>query len=461
MAIGRGLCSRPHLELVARQTRPALAFLASLGVELEEHQDHYEFPAPRPDMIRGAHLVRELGARVRADSGITKLTNFQATDIWLEHGRARGVKGMDRQGRAVSLEAGAVILAAGGAGAVFQVHDNQKSMLGAAYRLAARAGLDLWDMEFVQFFPLVLNEPGLPSLILYPPYPAETRIIYPDGRDVLASQGVGDLSQAIKQKRDSLSSFLFQEGLAGPLRVDFRAAPQEEWERFPMAILGRLKFDFRSRPARISPGAHFCMGGVEIDQQARTGVEGLFACGEAVWGLHGANRRGGNALTECVVTGRLAGLHAAERALSQTSQGAPAPSEFQPWGQGDFPRRELLRRLREIAWERAGVIRDQEGMQAGLAELAELRRRVEAAGVQTPAQAGARENLLSGVMTLEAALTAGLARRESRGAFCRRDYPDQDDARWLQNSRISHDPAGGGFLASRRPARADKGDMVN
>ncbi len=113
------------------------------------------------------------------------------------------------------------------------------------------------------------------------------------------------------------------------------------------------------------------MGGVRTDEEGQTDLSGLFACGEMVWGLHGANRMGGNALMECLVSGRLAGLGAARWASAHPDLPAapisPVASEG-PAGSERVDLRDLRRRLQDAAWEHAGVVRSGEGMVAGLAQ---------------------------------------------------------------------------------------------
>jgi aspartate oxidase len=282
-------------------------------VELTAGPNFLLAPTPRQDVFRGAGMMSVLAASLRGRDGVRALTGLQVRRLLLAEGRVAGLEGMDAQGRVQRIGAKTVILAAGGAGAVYAVNDNMKAIMGQGYTLAAQAGLPLMDLEFVQFYPLVLVEPGLPAVMLYPPYPAEARLINAAGEDILARHGLDDVNLAIMSLRDKLSKIMAAEAQAGPVRMDFTQVPAEHWPNYPLALLGHMRFDFRRRPAAVMPGAHFCMGGVATDAQGQTAVAGLFACGEMVWGLHGANRRGGNALTECLVSGRLAGRGAAQQ----------------------------------------------------------------------------------------------------------------------------------------------------
>jgi len=101
----------------------------------------------------------------------------------------------------MSIHAPSVVIATGGGGAIYLRNDNQKRMMGQGYYLAAKAGLELWDMEFVQFYPLVMAEPRLPSMLLYSPYPEEVKIINASGEDIGRKHGMRDVNEAIMKRR--------------------------------------------------------------------------------------------------------------------------------------------------------------------------------------------------------------------------------------------------------------------
>jgi succinate dehydrogenase/fumarate reductase flavoprotein subunit len=368
-----------------------------------------------------------------------------------------GVQGVGLSGDTRDLRAPAVILACGGAGAIYARHDNQASIMGQGYHLAARAGLDLWDMEFVQCYPIVLDEPDMPMMMIYPPYPREATLIGPSGEDLLQKHDLGHINQAIIRKRDAFAAILMTERKAGPVCMDLRTVPDDLWEVHPLSLLKRFKAECRKRPIRIAPAVHYFMGGVRTDEEGRTSAPGLFACGEMVWGLHGANRMGGNALMECLVSGRLAGLGAVRWA--RTHPGLPAepnpPAVREtPVGQESVDLRDLQRHLQDVAWEYAGVMRSGDGMIVGLRKAEEVWKTLRAAQVGTAKERVLRDDLLSAAFTLRAVLAAGLGRLESRGGFLREDYPAQEDAQWLKNSRLSWDSTTDEFNVEYVPVEA-------
>jgi succinate dehydrogenase/fumarate reductase flavoprotein subunit len=210
-----------------------------------------------------------------------------------------------------------------------------------------------------------------------------------------------------------------------------------------LAILKRLHYDFRSKPVAVSPAVHFMMGGVRTDNEGRTSVEGLFACGEIQWGLHGANRMGGNAMTECIVSGAIAGRSAAERVLGEI----PVPScrekprRISGAGRASGPGevQGILSEIRAIAWECAGIVRSDESLQQGLERLATAESRLEPLGADGPGGRTLLEDTRSAALTLHAILLASLGRKESRGSFLRSDFQEEDDGKWRRNSCLSHD----------------------
>jgi len=440
---GKGLNRESMVNLVTREAPRAFSLLRSWGFELEEITGRYIVKPSQPDVIPGLTLMKGLAAKVKESDGIKLVRDFYITEILKNEESVYGVKGFDKTGEELIIDAPALVLATGGAGAIYSRNDNQKGILGQGYYLAAKAGLELWDMEFVQFFPLVVAEPGLPSKAVFSPHPNETRLINEGGEDVLQKYEMGDLNEAIKTKRDDLSAALFKEGSKGPVYIDYRKVPSSSWEKHPLSLLKRIHFDLRNKPLSVSPAAHFFMGGVQINEEGRTSLPGLFACGEVVWGLHGANRMAGNALTETVVFGRIAGQNAARYALTHP------PSTSSPKGLiNDFSRQPSLskerlsnirKKIREIAWKCGGVVRLEEGMKEGLVKVKELERELKGVLPRTIAERKLKEDLISATFVLKAVLTASLSRDESRGAFIREDFPHPDDLKWRKNSCLVYD----------------------
>jgi succinate dehydrogenase/fumarate reductase flavoprotein subunit len=196
--------------------------------------------------------------------------------------------------------------------------------------------------------------------------------------------------------------------------------------------------------------AHHTMGGVRIDVDGATGVAGLFAAGEVTGGLHGANRLGGNALTETLVFGARAGAAAARWALSRRAAGDPEPPPLSPpalAGEAsadigaDISR--LMAKLRSVMWADGGIVRCADGLRRARQLVAQI---LESAR-EARARCGPRDflriiELEAGAQTAELILSAALRRKESRGGHFRQDFPQSDDANWQGHLQVKRDAGG-------------------
>jgi succinate dehydrogenase/fumarate reductase flavoprotein subunit len=439
--IGRHINYEPLVRFVAGEASRAFDFLSSLGLTMAESGNLRSLGASEPHIIPGVTLVKTLAETMRELKGIQIVTGFYVTRILVSHQGVQGVQGFGASGKELVLPASAVVLAAGGAGAIYLRNDNQRNIMGQGYCLAAMAGLDLWDMEFVQFYPLVITGPRLPSMLLYPPYPEEARLINSQGVDIIDKLGLGDINGAIGIKRDEFSVLLFDEARTGPVYMDFTRVPKDLWERHPLALHSKMRFPIKEKPIPVGPGAHFFMGGVRTDEEGQTSIPGLFACGEIEWGLHGANRRGGNALTECIVSGKRAGSRAALMGLTHSAS-TPVPEHciegpspgLDP-GPGQF--RRIRQKIRETAWNHAGVVRVETDLRKGLREVESIEAELQSLAPRDRKERVVIHDLTSGAFVLRAILQASLGRQESRGAFIRPDFPREDNAGWRKNSCIT------------------------
>jgi succinate dehydrogenase/fumarate reductase flavoprotein subunit len=447
---GRGLNQVKLAETLVDKGPDAIKKLRDDGVPLLDKGMGCIVARPEgSSQLPGVLLIKPLVERLK-NSSIKLLPGLVIFDLVVEGGEVRGALGFLKDGKPCLIQSRAVILSTGGAGSIYRRNDNQKSILGDGYALAFRAGLPLFDLEFVQFYPFALGEPRLSSFLLYPPYPREVRLFDEKGEDLLEKFDLhGDLNQAIHVQRDRLSIALYHTSQNGDVFFDLTQVPQEKWEHYPLNFLKKSKFPFRDRPFLVSPAVHFFMGGVEIDENGRTSLPGLFAAGEVVWGIHGANRLGGNALTECAVFGAIGGQAAAEyvrqKEQEQGSFNLFSESFIKKWDRkvrsylrrrrGTFARpRDLLNDLKDLAWRYAGPVREEESLKEGLDRLASVEKRIEEVYPATLKDLFKKRDLENVALLLKAILKGSLLRTESRGSFFRKDFPDQDDAHWLKNT---------------------------
>ncbi len=447
---GKGLNEATRVKTLVEKGPDAIRKLEDYGIPVLEKKMGYIVARPEgSSQLPGCLLIKPLVARLK-DGSIKLLPGLIVFDLVVEEGEVQGAFGFLNDGKPCLIHSKVVLLSTGGAGAIYRRNDNQRSILGDGYTLALRAGLPVLDLEFVQFYPLVLGEPRLSCFLLYPPYPKEARLLGEKGEDLLEKFNMGrDLNQAVIKERDRFSIALYRASQVGDVFFDLTQVRREEWERYPLNFLRKSRFPFQERAFLVSPAVHFFMGGVEIDENGKTSLPGLFAAGEVVWGAHGANRLGGNALTEGAVFGIIAGRSAAEYALQKGPDPGPPPSfseDFmKKWDRkvqhylrkrrGTFdPPGNLLKELKDLAWRYAGPERAEESLKEGLDRLAAVERQIEKVYPAILKDLFKKRDLENVALLLKAILKGSLLRTESRGSFFRKDFPDQDDRNWLKHT---------------------------
>jgi succinate dehydrogenase/fumarate reductase flavoprotein subunit len=314
----------------------------------------------------------------------------------------------------------------------------------------------LQDLEFVQFYPLGLFEPGRPGFLIPPRLADLGRLFNHAGQDIYDKYGISE-RPAGEKARDRLSQALFNEIYleGGEVWLDASQLSEDEWCEDPFSastrsLLGE-RYEARHRPVRVSPMAHHSMGGVVIDTTGATSVPGLFAAGEVTGGLHGANRMGGNALTETVVFGRRAGAGAAAFAqqVSDSTLQTPAGGLAETFPGGPIPStstsskcRAELNRLRTEMWTDGGILRDADGLRRLLDTISDVKARALDARPSDDREAVQVFELRFAVRAAELIVSAALQRTESRGAHYRKDHPEQNDSRWQAHLQVRMLPDG-------------------
>ncbi|GAB3742690.1 L-aspartate oxidase [Microlunatus parietis] len=399
----------------------------------------------------GLEIQRSLLARAE-QLEIPILDSVYVTRILVDDNTVFGAYGFDlADGSPALIHADAVILAAGGHTRIWRRTSSRRDEnTGDAFRLAVEAGGRLRDAELVQFHP---------SGILDPESAAGTLVSEAArGEGGILRNAVGerfmeryDPERMELSTRDRVALAAYTEIKAGRgtekggVWLDVSHLPRETiMNRLPrvyQTLLDLQLLDITQHPIEVAPTAHYSMGGVRTRHDDHgTDVAGLYAIGEAASGLHGANRLGGNSLIELLVYGRITGRAAADfaaaRAVQRRSPGAIANARAELAGllAADGPEnvRALQRALRTTMTEYAGVVRDENGLTTGLAELAEIEERATKIGVH-PDLAGYSDlahafDLKASILAARATLESALERRETRGCHNRSDYPDPDPA---------------------------------
>jgi L-aspartate oxidase len=437
IAAGDELCDRDAVHTLVEEGPAAIQQLIAWGAEFDREGAKLAFgregahSRSRIVHAQGDSTGREISRtlyRKAASLANVQFRSFTAiTDLLVEGGAAAGVVACDSYTRSlVPLSARAVLLATGGLGRVYLETTNPDVATGDGVAAAYRAGAEISDIEFVQFHPTALHVEGAPNFLL-------TEALRGEGGYLrnAAGERFMDRYHPLKElaPRDVVSrSIVAEMQRTGSPHVflDLTHVPAEHVKaRFPRVHQTCLQYgvDITKDPAPVHPAAHYAMGGVRTDLEGRTSLPRLFAAGEvAATGVHGANRLASNSLLEALVFGARAGRRIREWAgVRALAPPASPPPEFPDITEGE---------LRRLAWERCGIIRSGEGLAAAGDRLESVPMRPCA----NPNRALFELRGMREVIRLIA--RCALARKESRGAHYRTDYPEKS-AQFRRHSRVS------------------------
>lgn len=417
----------------------------------------------------GFHLLHTLFQTSLKYPEIVRYDEWLVTSLAVRDGAVVGALALEmRTGAIRAIAAGAVIIATGGAGRLYAFTTNGVINTGDGMALAYRAGAPLKDMEFVQYHPTGLPRTG--TLI--------TEASRGEGGYLLDRQGQRFLERYVPTRmelgpRDLISRAIiteleagrgFGDPQSGYVHLDLRHLGEARLrERLPFVLeLTRTYagIDPVREPIPVRPVVHCIMGGIHTDLDGRTPLEGLFACGEAACvSINGANRLGSNSLTECLVIGARAGKAAAALAAEKPPGDDAGLLELERQEAERIERRflrnggnaemvsALRRELQRTMEDGAGIYRTADGLQRAVEKLAELRERFQRVGVRDATRAFNVE-LVSALEfdfmldVAQAIVHSALARRESRGAHARRDFPRRDDEEYLAHTLVKPAPPG-------------------
>lgn len=363
-----------------------------------------------------------------------------------------GAYGFDvEDGSRCVIHADAVILAAGGHTRIWRHTSSRRDEnTGDSFRLAVEAGARIRDPELVQFHPSGLIEPeAIAGTLVSEAARGEGGILRNALGERFMSRYDPERMELSTRDRVALACYTeIKEGRGtknGGVLLDVSHLPREtimlRLPRVYRTLLELQLLDITTTPIEIAPTAHYSMGGVWVrPEDNSTGVEGLYAIGEASSGLHGANRLGGNSLIELFVYGRIVGEAAtAYSALLTTQQRsatalAAARAEIDELLAINGPEnvRLLQRAVRDTMTEYAGVVRDEDGLRTGLRELETIDARALNLGIH-PDLAGFQDlahafDLKAAIIAARATLEVALERKETRGCHNRADYPQLDES---------------------------------
>jgi len=473
---GRGLCDERLAAILCEDAPAAIRQMDEWHVGWARHPDGRlkQAEAPGHDRPRcvyvdflntGPAVSRTLRTQVQRRPLIRRIGDLAITDLVKEDGAVCGAVGFSvSSGQPVTIAAHSVIIATGGLTRLYRRNSASANMGGDGCALALRAGAELIDMEFVQFFPIGHLAPRLIGMdpIMWDPfrYKLGGRLLNAQRREFIGDYDLHENGR-YRATRDVATYAILKEveagrgSPAGGVYLSFQHVPAAMLREAFGPVIDRLAangIDLTRQAVEVAPMAHYHMGGIRVDPCFQTRVPGLFAAGEAVGGANGANRLSGNAISEALVFGRRAGLSAVARARAAKALAwrdaaafaALALLDGRAAGGGSANPAAIIDRLQHVMDDHAGPIRNEKGLSAALTEIVTLARALGAA--PPPAQTGfdtvrldwfdARNMLL----VAEAVIRAALARGESRGAHQREDFPALDSG-WALNQVLRMESA--------------------
>jgi L-aspartate oxidase len=473
LAVAGGLADPEVVGLLTSEAPQAIARLEELGARFDRRvDDGYELSREaahgRARVLHaggdatGAELMRALVKAVEGAPGMRVLEQRDALELLVEEGRVVGAVVRHRSGQVALHLARAVVLASGGLGRLFSRTTNAPESTGAGLALAARAGAQLADLEFVQFHPTALA-------VGADPMPLLTEALRGAGAKLVDGEG-GSVMQAVHPAaelapRDVVARAIWRRRQAGDeVFLDGRQAVGDAFpSRFPTVyrICREHGLDPRSQPIPVAPAAHYHMGGVWVDIAGRSSLPGLWACGEvACTGAHGANRLASNSLLEALVFGarvkddlRAELDRAMPTKLVLASAGDGAGDVPTTGEQDSASAAAAIARVRRIMWSRVGLVRDEEGLGQALEGLETLARR----------HGPLERDVQSQLVVARLLATAARCRRESRGSHFRQDFP-QPAAAWQKRLLVRLQPSASLLpeieICSTHPAGPDEASRL-
>ncbi len=443
----QGCLDAKLVKRMVENSNDVLKMMQSWGIAFEDHEKSGEVPCfgktNRGHQLLNLESARTAYLQEMRISGVKMIEDFHAIDLLVYRNQCFGVVGFNADQELLQIRAKATVLATGGAESLFRCGLSNPAMTGEGYAMALRNGAQLTNMEFIQFIPASTG-PVRGINFHHTTLASQPEITDQDGRELIRDylpQGItkeeclslrsthGPFSNEDNSRYFDLSMVKSQRDPSFPkgFQVHYNESLLKE-ARYRQWIdyLKSQNIDFMRSPIEIYPHAQGFNGGILIDEFCRTGIQGMFACGEVSGGQHGANRMGGNAILDTQVFGIFAGKSAA--AYAATAHVPPVTYRlgriFDTGNKSKLSMGELKEEIKSIMQKSACVARNGNDIAAALGQLNQLQ------SLWNPMDFPASDlkeaiSLSNQLTTAKAVLSAIDARKESRGSHCREDYPEK------------------------------------
>ena len=469
LAAGRGLCNQPLAQLLCEDGPGCIREMDEWGVGWARKDGRItQAMAPGHDRPRcvyvdflntGPAVSKTLRTAVNKTGHIRKAGDLCVVDLLRTDGAICGAAALHLgSGAPVMLSAKTTILATGGLTKLYRRNSASANMGGDGYALALRAGASLVDMEFIQFFPIGHLAPRLIGMdpIMWDPfrYKLGGRLLNNRMEEFTQRYGVAEDGKYVIT-RDVGSYAILKEVEAGRgsphggVYLSFQHCPEAALRELFGPVIDRLAangIDLTKTPIEVAPIAHYHMGGIAAGAQMQTDLPGLFAAGEAVGGANGANRLSGNAITEALVFGRRAGRAAADHAkrtgtLPDHADNTRAVLDLMTAHAGErgLNTAEMVQTLQATMQDDVGALRDETKLKRALGQIDRMTREL---GNLPPGDGKAFDmrridwfDLRNMLLVARVVAETALARRETRGAQQREDYPKMSPD-WAYNQFV-------------------------
>jgi len=454
---GRFLNNPAMVRTLVTNAWNAVKEVKRLGIELLVEKGKVSITANRPPA--GVSLSKALSKHA-SELGVNFSEKTAVFDLLVEDGTCVGALAFQKDVREIiTILAKSTVLATGGYSRLYVRNDNPPRITGDGLALAFEAGAELQDLEFVQFQPMFTDD-GAPKMPILDWLTEATKNL------VLGGPLIGKKGERFLDKYGLMENKIFRDNLTVSIEQELYGEHEDSvvfdlTQLSSKEIIDALNYDYQrclvlplcqilsEKRLHVASFAHYTMGGVRINEKSETKIQSLYAAGEVTSGIHGANRVGGNALTEIMVFGTIAGRQAAEHAKRVKSialnkehikSSVERLQEFcdkskakkvQPF--------QIKAEVSAVVSRFCKPVRSEKGLKYTLDKLRQIEERASFMFADNPDQLQESMEANSMLLLAKLVVSSALTRKESRGAHFRVDYPESDNVYWLKNIIISQE----------------------